>query len=141
VLTAKDAMVNVLLANCGQCHGPAAPAEGSGGIQFIGNVDQLVVAGLIIPLSAETSPIVVAMEDGSMPPPSSGLPRVIDTDITVVASYIDNPRFWPGVMPPAVADAGAPPAPVPLPVVDAGVVAEPEPPVVGASDAGAEPAE
>lgn len=156
----EDAVVNVLLANCGQCHGPDAPVEGSGGIQSIGDLDQLVAAGLIIPLSSATSPIVIAMVDGSMPPVSSGLPPVTQADIDTVSRYIDDPRYWPGVtpavpppdvsppdvspvpppdVPPAVpppagvegvADAGATAAPTPAPVVDAGVAAEPEPPPV-----------
>jgi len=113
---AKAAAENVLLANCGQCHGPAlTPAQAQDGINFIGDIDQLVVAGLIAPLSSATSRVVVVMRDGSMPPPSTGLPAVTEADIEVVAQYIDNPRFWPDVPPPAVVDAG-----IETPSVDAG---------------------
>src|SRR5687768_7230683 len=32
---AKESAANVLIANCGDCHGPTAPLAGSGGIRFI----------------------------------------------------------------------------------------------------------
>jgi len=112
----KDAVENILMANCGPCHGPDAPALGSGGIQFIGDVDRLVEAGLIVPLSSATSRVVRVSVLGSMPPVSSGLPLLTEADIDTLVTYIDNPRYWPDFVPPATVDAG--PAP---PLVDAGV--------------------
>ena len=102
---AVDAVRNILIANCGICHNANAPIEASAGIAFIGDVDQLVAAGLIVPLRSARSRIVRVMVDGSMPPPSSGLPRVTEADIDMVAQYIDNPRFWPDVIAPALPDA------------------------------------
>ena len=131
VSLAKDAAENVLAADCGSCHGPAAAAAGSGGILFINDMDQLVAAGLIVPLNSAGSRIIQVMRDGSMPPPSAGY-QVAGADIETVAAYIDNPRFWPGAAPPAVVDAGVaspppPSVPPPSPVPDAGAppVAEP----------------
>jgi mono/diheme cytochrome c family protein len=107
---------NVLSANCAQCHGPAlTQAQAQAGINFITDLDQLAAAGWIVPLSSDTSPIIIEMRNGSMPPPASGLPRVTEADIDVVASHIDNPRFWLDWSAPAVVDAG-----VERPTVDAG---------------------
>jgi mono/diheme cytochrome c family protein len=135
--TDEAAAANLLIAVCGGCHGSTAPVESSGGIRFIGNLEKLVAAGLIVPLSSATSRVVVVMVDGTMPPPSSGFFRPTDADIKIVANYIDNPRFFPGVTPaapppPAAADAGVG-VPVDVPR-DVGA----EPPVGGGADAGAD---
>jgi mono/diheme cytochrome c family protein len=104
---ARAATENVLQANCGQCHGPALTrSQAQAGINFINDIDQLVEAGLIAPLSSATSRIVVVMRDGSMPPPATRLPPVTEADIELVASFIDNPHFWPDSPPPAIVDAG-----------------------------------
>jgi hypothetical protein len=109
-----DGVANVLTANCGQCHGPLAPVAGSGGITFINDLDRLIAAGLLVPLNSAASPIVIAMVNGTMPPPDSGLPPVTDADIGIVTGYLDNPRLWP-LLEPTVRDAGSSP-----PVNDAG---------------------
>jgi len=112
---ARAAAENVLEANCGQCHGPAlTQTQAQDGINFINDIDLLVQAGLIVPMSSAASRIVVVMRNGSMPPPVSGLPPVTEADIDVVASYIDNPRYWPDPFPGDV-DAGTE-----TPLVDAG---------------------
>jgi hypothetical protein len=186
----KAAAQAVLIAYCRDCHGPNAPVEGSGGIRFIGDLEQLVAAGLIVPLSSATSRIVIVMREGSMPPPSAGVLPVTEADLEIVTRYIDNPFFFPGVTPPgqlsgptageptagdptaddpaagaplpAAPPEGEPPPAAPPPEVapplaaDAGVDvggevgtespiggadAVDEPPLVGAPDAGADPAE
>jgi mono/diheme cytochrome c family protein len=112
----QAAAENVLLANCGQCHGPSlAPDQAQAGINYINDTDRLVDAGLIVPLSSVTSRIIVTMRTGSMPPRSSGLLPVTEADIGLVASYIDNPRYWPDLAPPVVVDAG-----IVRPIVDGG---------------------
>jgi hypothetical protein len=105
----SDSVENVLVANCGQCHGPLAPVAGSGGINFIDDLDRLIAAGLLVPLNSAASPIVIAMVNGTMPPPQSGLPPATGADIAIVAGYLDNPRFWPG-WEPAPTDAGSGPS-------------------------------
>ena len=105
----------VLRIYCGSCHSSTAPVAGSGGIRFIDDFDQIVAAGLIVPLNSAASRIVQVVVLGSMPPPSSGLPRVSEADLQTIIYVIDNPRFWPGVSPPVAVDAG-----VALPVVDGG---------------------
>ena len=93
---AKAAAENVLASNCGQCHGPAlTPDQAKAGMNYINDIDQLVTTGKIVPLDSAGSRVVQRMVKGEMPPPSSGLPRVTDADIQTVASYIDNPVFWP----------------------------------------------
>jgi len=117
----KDAAANVLLANCGSCHGPSAPAATSGGIRFIGDIDQLVATGLLVPLNSAASPVVQVMVKGSMPPPSSGLPPLTEADIGTITQYLDNPRFWPSALPPPAISSPATDAGAALPLVDAGV--------------------
>jgi mono/diheme cytochrome c family protein len=113
---ARAAAENVLLSDCGQCHGSAlTQTQAQDGINFIDDIDALVQAGLIVPMSSAASRIIVVMRDGSMPPRSSGLPPVVDWDIDVVASYIDNQRFWPDFPVPDLVDAGTG-----APAVDAG---------------------
>jgi len=89
---------NVLATNCGTCHGSALQLdEASGGMNYIDDIDELVDNGKIIPLNSKESRIIERMREGSMPPPSSQRPRVSDDQIDVVAQFIDNPRFWPGI--------------------------------------------
>jgi mono/diheme cytochrome c family protein len=93
---AKAAAENVLAANCGQCHGPAlTAAQAKAGMNYINDIDKLVSTGKIVPLNSAGSLIIQRMQKGEMPPIDSGLPRVTDSDIAVVAQYIDNPVFWP----------------------------------------------
>jgi hypothetical protein len=47
---------------------PPQLSQAQAGINFIDDTDQLVEAGLIVPLSSATSRIVVVMRDRSMPP-------------------------------------------------------------------------
>ncbi|HKO93644.1 MAG TPA: hypothetical protein VJU61_20970 [Polyangiaceae bacterium] len=102
----KDQVENILIVYCGACHGPAAPAVGSAGIRFIDDVDQLVLAGLIVPLNSAASPIVRAIVLGNMPPPAVLFP-MSDADLDTITWFIDNPREWPDVPLPAAADAGS----------------------------------
>jgi mono/diheme cytochrome c family protein len=97
---AKAAAVNVLAANCGQCHGPAlTEQQAQAGMNYINDIDKLVSTGKIVPLDSAGSRIVQRMVKGEMPPVGSGLPRVTEADINTVAQYIDNPRFWPNQAP------------------------------------------
>jgi serine/threonine-protein kinase len=93
---AKAAAENVLASNCGQCHGPnLTPQSAQAGMNYINDIDKLVETGKIVPLNSAGSRVVQRMQRGEMPPPQSGLPLVSDQEINIVASYIDNPRFWP----------------------------------------------
>ena len=112
---AKAAVENVLLSNCGQCHGPSLTAmQAQDGINYINDIDKLVETGLLLPLNSAASRIIVLMRNGTEPPSTSGLPRVSDADIEIVAEYIDNPLYWPDIPAPTV-DAG-----IEAPIVDAG---------------------
>jgi hypothetical protein len=113
---AQAAVENVLMSNCGPCHGPAlTPTQAQAGINYINDIDKLVEKGLIVPLSSATSRIILLMRNGTEPPGASGFAPVTDADIQVVASYIDNPRFWPSLVPAPIVDAGTD-----TPIVDAG---------------------
>jgi hypothetical protein len=81
---------NVLATYCGACHGPALTEnQASASINYINDWRQLIEVGLIEPCSPERSRIIRLMRAGDMPPAASGVPRVPDPDIDVVADTID----------------------------------------------------
>jgi mono/diheme cytochrome c family protein len=91
---------NVLATRCGGCHGPALSEEdASAGMNYINDIDRLVEEGKIVPLNSGGSLVIERMRNGTMPPPRPGLERVPDSDINIVAQFIDNPVFWPGETP------------------------------------------
>jgi len=97
---AEAAAENVLNSNCGSCHGPTlSTTDAQAGMNYINDINALVKAGKIVPLSSATSLVVQRMINGSMPPLVSGKAKVTDSDINVVASFIDNPVFWPDYKP------------------------------------------
>lgn len=98
---ARAAAENVLRANCGQCHGPQlTPAAAQAGMNFIDDLDALVNDGKLVPLASDQSPVVRRMRDGTMPPLGSLGPRPSERDIELVASFVDDPLFWPEYRPP-----------------------------------------
>lgn len=87
---------NILLTNCGGCHGTQLTEQAAkAGMNYINDMDKLAQNQKIVPLKAEASPIIIRMRDGSMPPPSEGLRRVSKADIDIVANFINNPLYWP----------------------------------------------
>jgi mono/diheme cytochrome c family protein len=95
---ARAAAENVLASNCGGCHGPAlTPAQASAGMNYIDDIQRLADEGKIIPLNSAGSRVIERMREGSMPPPQSLQDPVSDADINIVAQFVDNPRFWPGI--------------------------------------------
>jgi mono/diheme cytochrome c family protein len=69
----RAAAENILNANCGSCHGTnLAPGAESGNMNYINDIDQLVLNGKIQPLDSAGSRIIQRMKDGSMPPPRVG---------------------------------------------------------------------
>ena len=89
----KDQAQNILLSNCGGCHGSRLTKESAkAGMNYIDNMDLLAQNGKIVPLDATASPIIQKMRDGTMPP---GGPRVSDADIDFVATYINEADNWP----------------------------------------------
>jgi hypothetical protein len=75
---------------CAQCHG--ASSSGLGGMTFVLDADQLIEEGLVIPRSARDSLLYQRIEQGTMPPPGTGVMTATAKDII---------REW--------IDAGAPP--------------------------------
>jgi mono/diheme cytochrome c family protein len=91
---------NVLLANCGGCHGTQlTPETARSRMNYINDMAKLVANQKVLPLNSEASPIIRRMRDGSMPPPDEGGQRVNAADIALVANFIDNPLYWPDVIP------------------------------------------
>ena len=48
-------------------------------------------------MNSANSKVIQRMVSGEMPPPGSGYPKVTKAEIDIVASYIDNPRYWGGL--------------------------------------------
>ncbi len=98
---AERAAEEVLAANCSTCHGSSLPLDQArAGINFIDDIDALVRAGKLNPLSSVTSPLIQRLVNGEMPPPGSGR-AVSKADVDVITRFIDNPRFWPDFTPAA----------------------------------------
>jgi mono/diheme cytochrome c family protein len=98
---ARAAAENVLEINCGNCHGSKLKLEeAQGRMNYIDDMKLLVDNEKVKPLDSEGSFIIQRMRDRTMPPAGSGL-TVSQADIDLVASFIDNPDFWPGVVPQA----------------------------------------
>ncbi|MEY2933183.1 MAG: Serine/threonine-protein kinase pkn1 [Pseudomonadota bacterium] len=91
----RASVENILESNCGYCHGPKlTAAQAKAGMNYIDDIDKLVLEGKVLPMNSAGSPIVQRMVRGLMPPPGSGYPAVTDADIDKVAAFIDNPRYW-----------------------------------------------
>jgi len=92
---AKAQAENVLLTECGTCHGTALTLDNARGrMNYINDIDQLVANGKIKPLDPDGSLIIQRMRAGTMPPPNEGYRPVADANIEIVAAYIKNPQFW-----------------------------------------------
>jgi hypothetical protein len=85
-------------------------AQAAAGINFIDDIDPLVEAGLIVPLSSATSRIVVVIRDAAC----LTLRRVVSR-FRRPTSKSWHPLFWPESAPPAIVDTG-----IEIPPVDAG---------------------
>ena len=75
---------------CGECH-----ANGNNGAGFSSGLDlaRLIETGLIVPGSSATSPLLVRIADGSMPPERSAngyLTPPTAGDIALIADFIDQ---------------------------------------------------
>lgn len=83
---------NILKAKCGSCHGTQlTPATAEAGMNFIDDIEALADNNKIIPLDAESSPIILRMRNGSMPPGAADVPKA---EIDIVANFINNPDRW-----------------------------------------------
>jgi len=99
IALARAQAENILAANCGQCHGSAlTPVEASGGMNYIADIDKLVLENKIVPLNSAGSRIIQRMKEGSMPPVATGR-TVPEDDIETVARFIDDKSFWPDLAP------------------------------------------
>lgn len=83
-----------LAADCGSCHGAAADAGAApapNGIDGVGDLSELIQAGLIVPCDADGSELVRVLRDGSMPPPGASGSRPGRAQITELMTFIDRP--------------------------------------------------
>lgn len=85
---------NILLVNCGACHGTQLNERTrSGGMNYINDIEALAENGKITPLDAEGSLVIQRMRNGTMPPSGNAVARA---EIDIVANYINNPDKWRG---------------------------------------------
>lgn len=85
------AIDGILARNCGACHSKSVPTAPCG-LRF-DDTDDLDVLRLVLPLSAETSPVVQVIADGSMPPPDVQ-PRPTPSELEQLRAFIDDPASW-----------------------------------------------
>jgi mono/diheme cytochrome c family protein len=105
---ARETAQNILLSNCGGCHGTQLTQQTArAGMNFINDMQKLADNKKIIPLDAEASPIIIRMRSGNMPPANEGGVKVSDAEIDIVANYINEKDFWPDV--PQVSCSSNPP--------------------------------
>jgi hypothetical protein len=77
--------------NCSACHGKSVPTSPCG-LRF-DNTDDLHALALIAPLSADASPVVRVIADGSMPP-AGVQPRPTPSELDQLRAFIDDPSSW-----------------------------------------------
>jgi mono/diheme cytochrome c family protein len=89
----RAAALDVLVAHCGQCHSSlAAPDFANPGVD---DLRGLVDAGTIVPRNAAASPLYQRSAAGDMPPAGSGVVPLEQSDLDLLALFIDTPYFWP----------------------------------------------
>jgi mono/diheme cytochrome c family protein len=76
---------DILFVHCSSCHNPMTPFGNLASV----DIDDLIVADLIVPGSADDSMVVVRMRNREMPPVSIER-QPSDAEIEVVADYIDS---------------------------------------------------
>jgi WD40 repeat protein/mono/diheme cytochrome c family protein len=76
----------ILKAHCYKCHGEAGAVEG--GMNYINELDRLVVRKKVIPGKPDESPIFKRINNGSMPPPDV-TSRVTDAEKAIVKQWIE----------------------------------------------------
>jgi mono/diheme cytochrome c family protein len=81
-------------ADCGSCHGLAAVLSGvsaPSALDGVGDIAELITAGLIVPCDADGSELVRVLRDESMPPPGSSGPRPGRAELTELIAFINRP--------------------------------------------------
>jgi mono/diheme cytochrome c family protein len=81
-------------ADCGSCHSPAADAAVSSppsALDGVGDIAELIAAGLIVPCDADGSELVRVLRDQSMPPPGSSGPQPGRAELTELIAFINRP--------------------------------------------------
>jgi mono/diheme cytochrome c family protein len=93
------AVQDLLVSSCASCHGPAVSSEphsaagaadryGGDGIADIGDIAALVDDGLIVPGWPEVSPLLMLVATAQMPPATSGLPPMSDSEVRRLEKFI-----------------------------------------------------
>lgn len=78
-----------LVESCGSCHGPAA--AGAAALPRLDDAAALIDQRFLIPCRSQASPIVLAIQSGSMPPPESGVPPMSARQLDALTDFIDGP--------------------------------------------------
>lgn len=82
----------VLVESCGSCHGaPVDAGPPAGGLPRVDDVQALIDGGFLIPCRSQASPLIFAIQSGSMPPPESGLAPMSAAQLATLTQFIDRP--------------------------------------------------
>lgn len=81
-----ERVLELLELYCGECHAGGAAKGGFGQVLDVG---ALIASGAIVPSSSATSPLMLALANGSMPP-EDYRPLPTQGDIALVALFIDQ---------------------------------------------------
>jgi hypothetical protein len=83
----EPVVIGVLENNCAKCHGPGSPAQG--GIDFITDLDELIITDSIVPGDPEGSRVYARMTSEESPmPPRTEETRPSATDVEAVGKWI-----------------------------------------------------
>jgi mono/diheme cytochrome c family protein len=79
-------VLELLESHCGACH---SNGMSQGGFGDVLDIQKLIEHGLVVPGSSGTSPLLALIQDGSMPP-AGILERLIESEIALIARFIDE---------------------------------------------------
>jgi mono/diheme cytochrome c family protein len=97
----RAAALDVLVAHCGSCHASLALSSdrlalSSDGVnRGVDDLGELVKDGTIVPGNSAASPLYQRSAAGDMPPAGSGVGPLEQSDLDLLALFIDTPYFWP----------------------------------------------
>lgn len=87
----RVALQQVLLDSCADCHSLISAADAGGSLPRVDDIDALIDRGYLIPCRSQASPLVIAIQNDSMPPPGSGVPPMSAEQLSTLVSVIDSP--------------------------------------------------
>lgn len=89
----RSVVEQALVESCGACHTSGTTDAGTlpGVAPRVDDLEALTDEGLVIPCRAQSSPLILAIQSGRMPPPESGQPPMSAEQLATLISIIDSP--------------------------------------------------